>query len=339
MDSVVGSWDLSSGDRFRIWLYVHDIDSLQALPLYIYISSVANFAKSFRLLVPKVDLCQGWNHITACKSDFVNMGVEDWANEMIRFRMYVTAKVTEPCSLSFDDFRFDVTSKPKVLMTFDDNSATQFTRAYPVMSGNGQRGVIFCVTERVDVVGFMTLANLLTLRDAGWDICNHTVTHCNLVEADEATMKQEIDDAYDWLVANGFEDSAKFLAYPDCAFNETVIDYVRLRHVMARICTHFPLEQTHFLANVGDSIPFQMCCESVTFETSVNQVKAWIDKVIEGGGQLSLLWHYIVIADPGPGEWTLADFTEISNYLKTKSDAGQLDVVTMKDYHNALDGY
>ena len=324
------SLDTSTGNGFSFWIYVHDKAKLYGVALYI--TSENDYSKVFQKTITL--LFDGWNHVTVAKSDFYNND-ESWDNTMVRVRLGIAPRAGENASVNVDDLRFGIIAKPKIIISFDDNSITQIGRGYPIMAANGQRGVVFITTGRVGNVGLMTLDHLRTLRDAGWDICNHTVSHLTLTTVSQAEMEADIDGGYDWLVANGFGETAKFFAYPNGYYNDDVIAKLKERHVLARIATRIPM-QTHFeIINYHD-LQFKLHNLSVTNTTSVATVEAAIDRVIEGGSQLALLFHYLVSADPVPGEYLTADFKSISDYLKSKQDVGLLEVITYSDYYNEL---
>jgi len=327
------SLDLSSGDGLSYWLYVLDKSKLTEITLYI---SSAPFTKYFKTIVPAANTHNGWNHILRSKAAFSNTGGESWDNTMTRIRFIVTPVAAQDASVNFDDFRFGITGKAKVIITFDDNHDTHYNTAYPIMEANGQAGVEFSYVNAVDTSGKMSLAEMQTLRDAGWDISNHGTAHIGLAAASQEDMEDDIDGGYDWLVANGFEDSARFFAYPGGSYDDAVITKLRERHILARVVTG--CYGAHF--NLSDPGDYRYTLGTIAVSTPVTTtaVQAYIDKAISKGGFLILLFHSIVDANPSAEtyEYLTADFQTISDYLKTKQDAGDLEVITFGDYYNEL---
>lgn len=326
------SLDTSTENGFSFWFYVHDKAKLNGVALHI--TSGNDYSKRFQKTV--TPLFNGWNHVTLAKSDFYNYD-ESWDNTMVRVRLGTAPQAGEDVSVNVDDLRFGIVAKPKVIITFDDCIRNQFTKAYPLLASNGQRAVLFPPTSFVGNFWRLTLEDLKELQAAGWDICNHTVSHLYLSMVSQAEMEAEIDGGYDWLVANGFGQTAKFFAYPGCYYNDDVIAKLKERHVLARICT--PIPRTHFQVENYHDLQFKLNGFPVTNTTSVATVEAAIDRLIEGGGQLSLLFHDIVTyprEDLAPGQYNVDDFQAISDYLKSKQDAGLLEVITYSDYYNEL---
>ncbi|MCB4756986.1 MAG: polysaccharide deacetylase family protein [Elusimicrobia bacterium] len=92
-----------------------------------------------------------------------------------------------------------------VVITFDDGYLSNFTEAFPVMKELGFRGVVFVVVETVGGqnewhnpktearVPMATWAQLAELRNAGWEIGSHTLTHRNLATLELEDVQREMD--------------------------------------------------------------------------------------------------------------------------------------------------
>jgi peptidoglycan/xylan/chitin deacetylase (PgdA/CDA1 family) len=329
LEKINLSLDFSSGDNFSVWIYIED--KTKASTLGIAFTSTTNWSKYFEKYWSVTE--QGWNYYILSKSELTNNGGDSWDNKMVRMRVIMKPKTGQDTSVNFDDLRFGIESKAKVIITFDDTFISQIDKAYPIMATNGQKGVAFPNANSVGASGRLTLANLQTLKAAGWDISNHTAAHKNLTEVSQAEMEADIDAGYDWLVANGFGSTAKFFAYPFAAYNDTVIAKVKQRHVLARGWSYF---QYHFYLFKFEDLQYKLGHYVIENTTSVATVQAKIDATISKGGLLTFLFHDIVDSNPGTYNCLTADFQAISDYLKTKQDAGLLEVITFSDYYNAL---
>jgi peptidoglycan/xylan/chitin deacetylase (PgdA/CDA1 family) len=329
------SLNFSSGDGISFWYYTTDKTKLSYVILDI--SSTTNYAKYFKRELYLLYLQNGWNYIVLSKSNFTNVGSESWDNTMVRIRFRVIPKTGEDASANFDDLRFGIVGQPKVIITFDDDCGSQINKAYPIMTGNGQAGVAFIYTNGVGSGASMTLANLITLRDAGWDISNHTAAHKSLTAVSQEEMEADIDGGYDWLVANGFGDTAKFFAYPGGNWNDAVITKLKQRHVLARaiITSDFGM---HFAITNFEDLQYKLRGYGLSSTIGVAAVQTVIDSTIAKSGLLILYFHRIVDSNATGNDYLTADFQAISDYLKTKQDAGLLEVITYSDYYNALIG-
>jgi len=320
------SLDLSSNDGFSLWCYVEDITKLLDPKITFYLSSVSNFAKHFKMNMPIYvpDLVNGWNRLSWHKARFENFGGESWDNTITSVRFIVKPVAGEDTSVSFDNFTFDERGKAKVIMSFDDGLTSQINAAYPIMAANDQKGVCFVNSALVGTGGYMTLANLKTLQAAGWDIASHGAEHLHLTEVSQAEMEADIDNCYDWLVDNGFRDSAGLFAYPSGERNAAVRLKLSQRHKLARtISQHY---QPHFDILDYADLQFDL---NVGYATGSDPTTADIDKTIAQGSVLVFVSHNV-------GGGGFPDFQNISDYLKTKQDAGDLEVITFSDYYNTL---
>jgi hypothetical protein len=223
-------------------------------------------------------------------------------------------------------------ARPKVIITFDDGYDNCYSKAYPIMAANGQRGVAFIITNSISALGRMTMLNLRELYADGWDISNHTKSHPNLTTLSDADMQAQIDDADNVLAS--FR-SKKFFAYPNYAWSTTIIDYLKLKKfIFARRDGSIPI-QPHI--TYTGNVPFMMRCYQITNTTSPSLVEENIDLLISGGGLMVLNFHQIVDSGATISTKYLTEYFQmISDYLKVKSDAGLLDVETFTDYHKGF---
>lgn len=321
--------DFSNGDGFSLWLYVPDKTKISGISFFLIMSDGTYSKKSF------LGWITGWNRIVLSKSAFTNSGNESWNNTVVRMKFTLYPVTGENASIYLDDLRFGIVGQPKVIITFDDGYTSQIDKAYPIMAANGQRGVAFVITSAIGDWA-MTLANLQTLKVAGWDISNHTASHTNLTTDTQEEIEADIDGGYDWLVANGFGNTAKFFAYPYGYWNDTVIAKLKQNHVLARsgtgYCEHFDIVDYYDL-----QYKLAYYHNNIVNTVSVATVQAKIDEVISKSGLLILVFHNIV--DSGADistKYLTANFQDISDYLKVKQAAGLLEVITFSDYYNAL---
>jgi len=321
--------DFSTVINFILWIYVEDRTKLHTTE--IFLSSTTNWAKYFKGSFAVKHFHNGWNRMVIDKNLFETTTGENWEITMIRLRVRLNPLEAQSVYLIFDDFRKDYIARPKVILTFDDNFQNAYSNAYPIMVGNGQKGVLFSVIDRVDQTNYMTLSEMNELYALGWDVSNHTQTHAHLTAIPEAQMHAEINNATTWLINNGFKSSSLLFAYPYGEYNQTVINYLKLKGFTFARSTIGGIWQPQL--NLSDNIQYQIKTEYVFNTTTTVTVQGWIDQTINQGGLLVLLFHQIVNVDAdSEGKCLTSDFKIISDYLKTKSDAGLLDVETFTNY-------
>jgi len=330
------SKDFSAVTNFIIWIYIHDLSTLEKCALWL--SSTADWSKNFNIEMTAGHFKAGWNRMVVAKAQFGSGGGEVWSNTMIRLRFKCEANTGEDTGASFDDLRYDYAGKAKCILTFDDTYANTYYRAKPIMDTNGQAGVAFVIIQDVGVGGKLSIAQMMTMQNAGWDISNHTYGHWlndqHLAALSQVEMEEAIDLGYDWLVDNGFSKGARFFGYPWGEYNQAVLTKVKERHRIARstIEAWNVNLQPHFNLN-DDDIEFLVRFKVLVSSDAPATVQGWIDNAIIQKGLLSLGFHNIVESGAsGDTEYNQADFETISDYLKTKEDAGLIDIITFSDY-------
>ncbi len=229
----------------------------------------------------------------------------------------------------------------KVMITFDDGWTDDYYKALPIMQANHQNGTAFIITGEVASasggtgIEYMNLSQLKALYSAGWDLSSHTVTHPDLTTLSATSLNSELVNSKAWLNNSGFTKASRFLAYPYGAYNsnvETAIKnagYISARTVnygtMTSNLYELPTLLTYGVPGYGNPA------------TPVSYVETEINKSISSNGVLIITFHLIsdvccVAGTNAPEEYKTSDFKAISDFLKNKSDANQLQVITMSQY-------
>ncbi len=135
----------------------------------------------------------------------------------------------------FDDFHFVPRPETgKVMIQFDDTHVTDHTEALPLLEEYGYEAVTFINPDYVGRDGTdyprLSESQLEDLHDAGWCLSNHTVTHANLSDLDRDEQEAEIRDGKEWLEERGYDEGAKYFAYPFGDFDATTVDLVGEYH-------------------------------------------------------------------------------------------------------------
>jgi len=103
-----------------------------------------------------------------------------------------------------------------VSLTFDDANANQMTGA-SILDRYGLDGTFYVPSGFVGSAGYLTLANLTTLKAAGHEIGGHTLSHADLTAVPAAEVKRQVCNDRAWLAGNGF--SVRSFAYPFASLN------------------------------------------------------------------------------------------------------------------------
>ncbi len=163
---------------------------------------------------------------------------------------------------------------------FDDNRQNVFENAFPVIEQYGFKGTVFVVARLADgdLPGMqefpaMRWDELRLLRDAGWTIGAHTLTHRPLdevyaeaggpaeVERELAGCREEIDRRL------GVE--ADSFAYPGGGWNEKVEAIVRRHYCTARLWSH----DFRAAYNTSETDPYRLVPVNVNMLTTEQEFR------------------------------------------------------------------
>jgi peptidoglycan/xylan/chitin deacetylase (PgdA/CDA1 family) len=328
------NYDFSSAKNIIFWVYAHNLENLESIS--IYFSSTDDWSKYFYKKIENANFKEGWNRFLVAKSEFHSIGKEDWGNIIINMQLTCEPIPGKSTNVTFDDFRYDYQAKPTVVICFDDSFESVFTDAYPILASNQQQASVFVITSRVGNQGYMSKIELKTLKLDGWDICNHSVSHKDLTTLKEPEVNKEINESYDWLVDNGFKETACFFAYPFGKYNDKVVDKVKEKNKLAH-STINGLFQPNIQIGDDEDIQYLLKVKNITNKTILQDVLGEIDNNIERNGFLFLLFH--ALSETKTNEETryqTADFQRISNYLREKEDENKLEVITLSEYYEII---
>lgn len=100
-----------------------------------------------------------------------------------------------------------------VIITFDDNTVSQYTQALPVLNRYGFKAVFFVMTVSIGKAGYMTRTQLKQLHDEGHVLGLHTWDHHKVTKYTDADWKTQLDQPMKTLQqVTGVE--PHYFAYP-----------------------------------------------------------------------------------------------------------------------------
>lgn len=354
----MGAIDFTNIKNIVFWLRMTGANNLNSLT--IKLSSVSNFSKSYSYTFTNPATSYSgkmhvrWQRMLAGLSAFTNNGSEDITSlRYVQFSLDVSAG--QNASITIDDFAYDYSlDNAKIIFTFDDGYMFEYDNAWPILSGNDQKAVFFINSAYVNTSegGFprMTLKELHELYDAGNDLGNHSAEHLAADSITYAAQYTDMETGRDFLVNNGFMRSARIFAFPGGTYRDTLIgtlpnlftSNVQVLSDMARSITQVPDIQPAAVFNENDTYAdsrFLLPTVYVLKNTTTSSVISIIDQAIAAKGIVVLLFHKIIpdteSKDTDYMYW-VSDFTTISDYVKTKQDSGDIDVVTMSDYYRSF---
>lgn len=330
------SWDLSNNNIHGFWVYLIDpVTTVSSLDFYM--SNDSTFTNFFNTSITNSNakFVQGWNFFPILKRDWTTNAAATWASPIIRFRVRVTASAALPCTIYYDSYFTNYYARPKVLYTFDDVIDTTYTLAYPYMKGLGIKGTAYAAGGFIDTAGYMTTAQLRTVRDDGWSIGSHTYNHTNLTTLTIPEMVTEMNLQDTWMKQRNFVEDKMHFAYPNGGnSDDTVTALTSLGYI--KTARNYSIGTRIYQPHAfGISNQFQLKAVGVFDTTTLTYAKAAIDDTITHGGTAFFVFHKLVAGAAGSAiEWPLQDFYDLTTYILSKRD--QIDFVTIGEWWRGL---
>ncbi|QRN99918.1 polysaccharide deacetylase family protein [Archangium violaceum] len=199
-----------------------------------------------------------------------------------------------------------------VSLNFDDGLATQSSAA-AMLVARGMRGTFFINSGRLGMSGFLTLAQVRALQDAGHEIGGHTLTHPHLTSLSPDEQRREICDDRAALLNAGFRVTS--FAYPfgdkNSVTRQLVIDcnYNSAREsggLRTPSCSSCPAAEP-----VPPSDPYAVRTHgSVQSTTTLADLQGYVLRAEQaGGGWVPIVFHHICAPCNPPQTYSVAPAT------------------------------
>ncbi|WP_306059326.1 polysaccharide deacetylase family protein [Natronococcus wangiae] len=217
-----------------------------------------------------------------------------------------------------DDFHFvPRPTSGKVMLQFHGGYETHYTEALSRVERHDFPATTFVPTDRLRedaaVEGDrLTHDQVGELADAGWTIGAQSANGTHLGGVDSSRLEDVITDPIDWLEDEGYDDGARFFAYPGSQYTEESYELVR---------------DNYDLAFAGRS-PCQgyagnpHLCSTVSGPSSPGEAKELLDWTAEWGGITNIAFYKL------DDDATLEALDETLAYLDELASSGDLEVIT-----------
>lgn len=206
----------------------------------------------------------------------------------------------------------NVDFKPKITLRWDDQERGVYETAWPMLAAKGMLGLIAVITGAQELDGGytdtlrpkMTKAELIEMRNAGWDLVSHTRAHIRVKEFDDDAVRYDYQHARDYL-KNELGVSPLCYSMLVCPF--TYSDYRSIS--IAREFYDAIQTDTEIVPKVWESMSPQMMrqphgvlrgahwCDIRAFKgdnvSSVQQLIDYAEEVIEKQGWGNIYMHMI----------------------------------------------
>jgi peptidoglycan/xylan/chitin deacetylase (PgdA/CDA1 family) len=196
-----------------------------------------------------------------------------------------------------------------VSLNFDDGHISTYQNALPKLNAAGFKSTQYIVSGRLSgYSGYVSRDQVLAMQSQGHEIGAHTRTHSDLTAMSESQMRSEILGSKADLLNAGVNSVTTF-SYPFGAYNSMAVNIAREGFASART------SNGGFVMKGED--PHTLEREGVKINTTMDQIKGWIDKAVQDKYWLVLVFHDV---NNSGGEYSATPETlqQTIDYLKSK---------------------
>lgn len=299
-------------------IYIYNITNLNRIVISYYEQNQSKQVYlNSRTLYHSLDA--GWNRLHLSRANFVYENGADYSSwmQIKRIRLSICANENSTVSATFDNIRAvpDFIRGGVLSLRFDDSWVSYYTEAKTRMDVYGYPGIAATITGLIQEnrTHLLSLSDLREMQDSGWDI----ISHCHnsqgrLDTKNELERRLELSESKLWLLENGFERGAEYIALPNHAWDDEIIELVK--EYYSGCMTHTGGHET-----VPPSDPYKIIVMPIQKNTSVDDVKSWIDDCVENDSWLILLFHNLVKDPIRYTEYDIEDFQNILDYINEKN--------------------
>ncbi len=204
-----------------------------------------------------------------------------------------------------------------VSITFDDGIASQYTKAYPVLTKYNMLATFYLISGSLNTDFFMTTTQAKKLKSSGHELASHTVTHPNLTTLSAADLDRELSKSQKDLKAL-FGGSFLDFCSPYGLYNDAVIANIKKYY-----SSHRSVEPGY---NSLDSFNvYDIKVQNVYTNTLPAEVTAWVAKAKKDKTWLVLVYHQV---DNPEDEYSVST-KDFDKHLAAIKSSG-LTVLTME---------
>ena len=301
--------DLSNLKTLSMWVFVHRTEALQSDIIRVAFSTTSDWSKYVE--ETWVYLRPGWNFLSTSIDKMDIYGGETLENPVIKIRLGVFSGTGSILIASIDEIRYNLKSIPICLLTFDDVRRTVYTNCFPIMQARGLKGTLYLTQNRLGASEYyVTYGQCSEMRDNGWLVANHTLTHADLQTLTDEQIIAEVGGMADWLIAQGWPEGAYHFAYPYGHGSPDTWPAMAQCHILsARMVSGGNWLSPAFY-------PFKMPANISLGKSYLDLAgaKAAIDHAI-AYGEVCVFTIHGAQDPPDTEEFSVAEFTELMDYI------------------------
>ena len=342
--------DLSNAQNIGVWIYnpyFENAVNFADVNFDIVFTSQSwvgafNFNQCIHFEKSAAGLSVGWNFINFNISKAIKTDDVDLSNiKNIMFRMTTNNLAEMEHILYLDSVVVDYKMKPTILLNYDSGAKNLYDTIYPLMNEYGFVGTSFLGAN----FSFSYSTNInksqyQEMKNSGWDFGMYGGMRINAESGNEEyIMNGELgkngnyDEQYatlkahkDELEAQGITDLVSYSAPANGTSNTNIEVLKELGFKIIRATGNYYTYPYQELT--------QGSCIGIT-DSSLDTVKSAIDQCIQTGYCLSIFTHGVYENNTNDLYTDKAIYTELLDYIKQKVDAGELQVMTYRDFYEA----
>ena len=324
-----GSFDFLN-NIFEFWIKTDNTANVSDIVIFLSAGNTS-FSKYARFDISALFTGGKWDKRHVTKLDwslYGGMVLDDLKDiKAFRFRFRTTANGNGNIWLNGAILSPQKYNKGGLVILFDDAKTCILENAFPVLSKNGFQATTYVVTSYCEneSAGYMTKDQLRILADDGWVVGSHTKNHDHLQTLTDEQLDATLKDSHDWLVANGFKNGSKHLAYPFGEFDTRVMAAARKYYQTSYSTKQFYNAE---FASKNMALTRFMWTQA---DRNVDYVKNKIKAAFDNG--IIVSWYLHDISSGAGADWSKSDFETIINYVASIG----CPVLTIEDLSRTFD--
>lgn len=294
-------------------------------------------------LATTFEVVQGWQHIRLSQSDFDTVvGTGSWTGTTFnRLRWKITGRASWTPVCYIRNLSWSGWDKPTFTIIHDDGGISGYTTVFPLLQARNLVATFALIGSAIGIVhgGYdhMDATEMKDMRRYGCDFANHTFNHLQAVlpSGSQALCYAEIASGRAAIinagVDNGVSEHLFCSPYGEWGTNYWAASDQANNKMFRGLAFSNGTHKSMATSQIMNQSNRQVGCLATISSTTTGYIVSCIDYVIAKGGSLIILYHHILSSSGASIETTTAKYTAILDYLKTKRDAGQCDVVTLSE--------
>lgn len=211
--------------------------------------------------------------------------------------------------------------RPLVSLTFDDGFEENVQTVLPKLSSHGFKSTQCYATQYIEGVAGQP-ENVLQFKNAGHEVCSHTVSHPELTTLQPSQLTYELTHSKQYLESVVNMPVTTF-ASPYGAYDATVNNEIKKYYRSHRTTDEGFNSKDNFN-------PYRIRVQNMKSTTTLAEYQEWLAKAKADKTWLVLVYHRVTPIDPGEFDTFEGDFTQQMNALSASG-------MTVKTYTAALD--